>query len=287
METWQDERLTDAELKALLDQLFPQGFAGADVFAEIAPEGWQQSPLLACFHPSIERVFEERLQIHHNVEAWRNVARRRNRVTPSEAPVSEPTLEDVCREYQPQPVRQDQELTELVGQCLWDVFSDNHDVIADDGRVADTGSFRGTSAFLDEYAAEGARGTWREGDYMRFYMGTIWTSGRADLTPVYAMIFRRLKSLGADWVYHFPELRLVDLAPLRPQVESPSRYSPSEALGLERKAREDRAELERLRGQLAEINAGARADAMDRPAPAVVLAYRLVYGHHPRGWPPA
>jgi hypothetical protein len=34
-------------------------------------------------------------------------------------------------------------------------------------------------------------------------MGTIWISRRADLTPAYAMIVRRLKSLGADWVYHF------------------------------------------------------------------------------------
>jgi hypothetical protein len=30
---------------------------------------------------------------------------------------------------------------------------------------------------------------------MRFYMETIWISRRADLTPVYAMIFRRLKAV--------------------------------------------------------------------------------------------
>jgi hypothetical protein len=33
------------------------------VLDEIAPEGWERSPLLACFHPSIERIFEERLLI--------------------------------------------------------------------------------------------------------------------------------------------------------------------------------------------------------------------------------
>jgi hypothetical protein len=35
---------------------------------------------------------------------------------------------------------------------------------------------------------------------MRFYMGTIWISGRADLTQVYVMIFRRLRSLDADGI---------------------------------------------------------------------------------------
>ena len=89
--------------------------------------------------------------------------------------------------------------------CLWDVFSDNHDVIAADGRVADIGSFRGASRFLDSHLSRDQDG-WRREDYLRFYLGTIGISRRADLMPVYAMIFRRLKAMGADWVYHFPEL---------------------------------------------------------------------------------
>ena len=48
-----DKRLTGHELDALFERLFPHGFAGADVLAEIAPEGWQRSPLPACFHPSL------------------------------------------------------------------------------------------------------------------------------------------------------------------------------------------------------------------------------------------
>jgi hypothetical protein len=62
-------------------------------------------------------------------------------------PRPEPTLEDVRREYEPAAV----EVTELVGLCLWDIFSDNHDVIADDGRLANIGSFRGAGALLDEH----------------------------------------------------------------------------------------------------------------------------------------
>src|SRR6266536_4145639 len=280
------ERLTDAELHTLFDRLFPEGFAGADVRAEVAPKGWEQSPLVACFHPSVERVFEERLQVHQNVAALRIAGSWRTgqaQVQTEALPV--PTLEDVRREYEPEPVQADAELTELVGLCLWDVFSDNHDVITADGRVADIGSFRGAGAFLDEHLP-GNREGWREGDYLRFYLGTIWINARADLAPVYAMIFRRIKALGGDWVYHFPELGLVDLSGLRPDSDSFARYSPNEALAAERKTQKRQAEIARLREDLEEINTRAREDAMDRLPPATVRAYRQVYGRDPKGWPP-
>ena len=283
--------LTDAELQVFFDRLFPHGVAGADVLGEVAPEGWKQSALLACFHPSVERMFEERVQIHRNLEAlWSARQRRDNPAEAPEPPRPEPTMEDVRREYQRQPVRPDEELTELVGQCLWDVFSDNHEVVAADGRVVDIGSFRSASAFLDEYVSGGSGGsgeTWCAGDYMRFYMGTIWISERADLVSVYAMIFRRLRSLGADWVYHFPEIHVVDLGALRRDTEQASRYSASEGAVAELEAQERQAELERLRSELAVSNAAAREEAMEAPPPATVRAYRHVYGRDPRGWPPA
>lgn len=55
MDEWQNEPLTDAEVYALFDRLLPYGVAAADVFAEVVPHGWKQSPLLACFHPSVAR----------------------------------------------------------------------------------------------------------------------------------------------------------------------------------------------------------------------------------------
>jgi hypothetical protein len=281
-----NERLTDAELHTLFDRLFPDGFAGADVRAEVAPTGWEQSPLVACFHPSVERVFEERLQFHQNVAALRIAGSRRTGRAQVETEASPaPTLEEVQREYEPKPVHADAELIELVGLCLWDVFSDNHDVMTADGRVADIGSFRGAGAFLDEYLT-GNRDGWREGDYLRFYLGTIGISARADLAPVYAMIFRRMRALGGDWVYHFPELGLVDLGGLRPDSESLAGYSPNEALAAQRNAQEREAEVARLRADLGEINTRAREDAMDRLPPATVRAYRQVYGRDPKGWPP-
>lgn len=284
MEDRQATHLTDTELCSLFDRLFPDGLASPDVMTEIATEGWERSPLLACFHPSLERVFEERLQMHRNLE--RLFLKVRQHRADVKSPPPEPTLDAVRHDYQPSPVNQQEEVTELVGMCLWDIFSDNHDVIAPDGRQADIGSFRGASAFLDDYLTRGQHRV--RSDYMRFYMGTAFVSQRADLTPVYVMIFRRLETMGADWIYHFPELFVVDLTPLRDQLNQPGvTYSVTEGAVAELDAGKPRAEVQRLRADLDDMNAQARDEALDRPTPATVRAYRQVYGSNPRGWPPA
>lgn len=287
VDDWQAKRLTDAELKEFFGRLFPRGFAGTDVLTEIAPEGWEKSPLLACFHPSVEKVFEEQVQMHRNIEELIGLERERKPDNPELAPKPEPTLEDVRADWQDKPVNAHEEVTELVALCLWDVFSNSHDVIAADGRVVDIGSFRGAAGFLAEYLTGPNDDLWSM-DYCRFYIGTIWISDRADLTPVYAMIFRRIKALGADWEFYFPHLGVVDLSPLREVMEAPKpeEYSPSEAFGKEQEERERQKELENLRAELADGNAQARQDAMDQPTPATVRAYQTVYGRDPKGWPP-
>jgi hypothetical protein len=286
MATKEAKRLTGRELHALFDELFPHGFASADVLADIAPEGWEQSPLLACFHPSVEQLFEEGVALYRNLEEWRQLRRKReSKTTVTSEP--QPTIDDVRREYEPSAVNEVEEVTELVGLCLWDVFSDNHDVIAADGRLADIGSFRGAGAFLDEHLTRDQEG-WRDGDYLRFYLGTIWISRRADLTLVYAMIFRRLKAAGADWVYHFPELGIVELESTDGDTDRPNKeYSVSQAAVAELEAQQRRAEVEQFRAELRDINARAREEALDRQRPATVRAYRQVYERDPRGWPPA
>lgn len=192
-------RLADDELHSFLDRLFPTGFAGPDVLCEIAPAGWEQSPLVACFHPSAERVFEEQRAFARRMREldrlWPSRSVRK-RVGGSRA--RRLTLASVRRTHAPHPVRQAEEATDLIGMCVWDIFADNNVVIAADGRLVDLGTWRGSAAFLDEYLC-GLRDSFREGDYLRFYMGTVWIEQRADLTPVYRLIFRRLKAVGADW----------------------------------------------------------------------------------------
>lgn len=274
---------SDEELHAEFDRLFPHGFAGPDVLHELAPEGWENSPLRNVFHPSVDQLYEEALLFH------RNLAKLRRPDDPRPRP-PEPTRDEIARDHREHPIEPEAEVRELVGQCLWDVFSEGHQVVAEeDGRVLDLGSFRYAGELLADVANRQARTS--RYDYMHFYLGTSWVSRRADFTPVYRMIFRRLRSRRLDWIYHFPRVDAIDFRPLKEALDRKDEpdwlnYSPSEALAREEEQKKHDQELAELRESLDEDYREAIAEALNAPPPATVRAYEVVYGHLPRGWPP-
>jgi hypothetical protein len=202
----------------------------------------------------------------------------------------EPTFDEVARDFRERPVETVREVRELVGQCLWDLFSDGHQVTATDGRVLDLGSFRASGGFLAEILN---RQTGAEHyDYLDFYMGTIWVAQRADLTPVYQMIFRRFQGRRLDWIYHFPKLYAVDLRPLKEALDEKHdpdwlNYSPSEALAKEEEDKEQDKNLAEMRETLEEGYRRSIEEALKGPPPTTVRAYKTIYGCSPRGWPPS
>lgn len=282
MEEYDTGSLNDPECEAELDRLFPQGLASEEIVRELAPEGWEKSALVAVFHPSPEQVFQESLNVHRKL--------RKLRRKDDERPLPpEPTFEAIALEFRPQAIEPEQEVRELLGMCLWDVLSDNHEVVAPDGRLLDLGSFRRSGEFLADFLNRHARE--RRYDYLDFFMGTIWVAQRADLGPVYRLIFRRLKGHRLDWVYHFPKLHLVDFRPLRDALRAPeepewTNYSPSEAFAKEQEEAARDREIAEMREHLEEGHREAVAEALKGPPPKTVLAYRDVYGRWPRGWPP-
>jgi hypothetical protein len=332
-------RYSHDERRALFAELFPNGFDGADVLAELAPDGWERSPLVAVFHPSPERVYEESVRMHANMEQL--IASRAKAGSEGEENVEKgggerrepPDLEKIRAEYQAEPIDAPRELRELVGRALWDVFSDNHEVIGADGRVVDLGSFRASGGFLAEVVncslghpagaaedmeiarlkrmigvnsfekmleslaaaeAEAEQGENRIYSYIDFYMGTQMMAGRADLSPVYRLIFGRLKRAGCDWRYHFPRLMLVDLRPLQQemkeqqQADEPawSEYDPSAAFAEQQEESAHAAEVAETRAKLDESYRESVEAARKRPPPTTVAAYRDVFGELPEGWPP-
>ncbi len=175
------ERYTDEECLNLFACLFPKGFAGEDVLAEIAPEGWMDSTLHFVFHPTLDQVHWEHVQLHRNMQEWPWRSK-------DGAQEPEPSLEDVRATYKDSPVETEREVRELVAMCLWDVFSNEHDVVDRDGRLVDIGSWRGAAEFLAEQLNHQTSESCYI--YIDFYMGSFLVSERADLTPVYEMIFR-------------------------------------------------------------------------------------------------
>ncbi len=270
-----------AECEAEFDRLFPKGFAGPDVLQEIAPAGWEKSELLAIFHPSVDQVYEESLRFHRNIQSLSKTDAKNRR--------PEPTREEIEESFSVTPVDTEREVRELVGMCLWDIFSDNHEVIDSEDRVIDLGSFRMAGDCIAD-AINRQIGE-RRYDYVDFYMGSVWVARRADLTPVYQMIFRRLKSRHLDWIYHFPRLFLCDLRHLRDQLDEEKEpdwvnYSPSEALAKEEADQEHEKQIAEMREQLEDDFRRQVDEAREGPPPRIVEAYHKVFDRFPVGWPP-
>jgi len=252
------ESYTDEECLTLFTSLFPNGFAGNDVRAEIAPEGWMDSTLHFVFHPTVDQVHWERVQFHRNLKQWQWRSK-------DGAQEPEPSLEDVSATHVDGPMEIEREVRELVAMCLWDVFSNEHDVVDREGRLVDIGSWRGAAGFLAEQLNR-QTGESRYA-YVDLYMGSFWASRRADLNPVYEMIFRRLKARWFDWRYSFPKLQLIEFPSDRPNGARSYQY-------------------EKMRAELKEAHRRAIEDSKLEPVPEIVLAYRNVYGVFPHGWPP-
>lgn len=97
------------------------------------------------------------------------------------------------------------------------------------------------------------------------------------------MIFRRFGSLRADWCTTFPQLYLTELVPHDSDAEQAGTYSVSESAAVELQAQKRCEEMARFRTQIDEMNARAREEALDRPPPPTVRAFREMYGRDPRG----
>ena len=157
-------RLNEAHCWTLFNQLFPQGLGDPSLLDELAPTGWDRSPLLRVFHPTLEQLYEESVRIHANLQSF---------FAPGGGPRDDPapTLEEVRRSRRDEPVRPREECADLLGRCLWDIFSDNHEVFTAEGTLVDLGSFRASAGFMRASATGGGDRKAR-----RRAPGITWTS---------------------------------------------------------------------------------------------------------------
>jgi hypothetical protein len=290
---------SDNKAFAFLESLFPGGLKDPALIAELCPEGWENSPLFACYYPSPRVRYEENLKWSRNLKRL-GLSRRNMQAEPLETaqtPVDEPepSFEEYLVQNPPtqiviSPQAAINEPAELLGLCLWDIFSNNHEVIAADGRIVDLGSFRGSAGVISDFyeslpAPEAADRHYAGGcGYMDFYMGTCWLGKRADLTPVYQFIFRRLKALGADWSYAFPQVHLIDFGPREDDPSVP--YDPSATFQKEAEEKTKAVEITEMRRKLDRDLRSAKRKARTQQPPATVQSYQTLYYKFPIGWPP-
>jgi hypothetical protein len=85
------------------------------------------------------------------------------------------------------------------GGGAWDVFADDREVGAADGRVVDAGSFRGAGAFLDEHLNRDEQHSL----HALLHGGRSGSHGAPTSCPCTRLIFRRLRAL-AEWGVPLP-----------------------------------------------------------------------------------
>lgn len=277
----EEHNYTDEELINLFKKLFPNGYNDLSIINEIAPLGWNKSPLLKAFHPTVEQSYKDYCQLTLNLRSFDKKKADHDSLISFEA---------YRDDYKETSIDEAEEVENLVGMCIWDIFSNNHTVLDTEGRSVDLGSHRTAGSFIAsmlELKSKIENISLFDCDYLRFYLGTSMIFTRTDYRPVYKMIFIRLKSQNLDWEYFFPRIFLHDLSNLKGQQDSDINFSPVESFQKELENKKRKEETQKFKDALDEAHQECIEKSKQLPPPSIVMAYYDVYDSFPKGWPPS
>jgi hypothetical protein len=68
------------------------------------------------------------------------------------------------------------EFVYILGLSIYDIFSKNHEVVGQDNKIYDFGTFRGCGRFIADFLNNYLSDNSKKYDYMDFYMGTSWNN---------------------------------------------------------------------------------------------------------------
>lgn len=168
----------------LLQLMFPTGPGGPDVLNRLAPEGWQASSLRLAFHPVRDRMTKEQRKRERQLHGSRMSQAIKRLVTGPRPHVSDEI-----------------ECAELVALCFQNLLTE-HELLDADGVPCWMDTWRGTGGSLADWVNRALN--INRYDYLDFYMGAFYVAHRTDLTPVYELIFSRLRQIDWDWYYLEP-----------------------------------------------------------------------------------
>ncbi len=164
--------------------MFPTGPAGSDVVERLAPEGWRASSLRFAFHPDRGRMTKEQLKTEQELHGSRPGQAMKRLTTGRRAHASDEV-----------------ECAELVALCFQNLLTE-HELLDAEGVPRWMDTWRGTGGSLADWVNQALNIS--RYDYIDFYMGAYYVAHRTDLTPVYELIFSRLRQIDWDWYYLDP-----------------------------------------------------------------------------------
>jgi hypothetical protein len=171
---------------------------------EVAPNGFNNSFLVNVYHPNPEQQYKE---YRHSQLRLIQIQRTMKKPVNVESTKS---FKEFTTEFESTPVDEQYEIVSIFGDCIWNVFSNNHTVFNENFESYDFGSWRCSGGFIADVINKLQLVPEKPFGYMDFYMGNAFTEHRADLTPLYKFIFKKLKAKNLDWEFSFPQMGLVN-----------------------------------------------------------------------------
>lgn len=246
-----------------------------EIMEILAPNGWENSPFTNHTSPKLLEDYERKLAWHNTFgEIFKKFGKA------SEPPV----LSEIEKEFAENASRDNSldEFLDLLGDCLWCIFSNNHDVYDEKGFVYHLGSFRGSGSFIADFFNEHFT-TYKTYDYMDFYCADMRIEKDEASYPLFLYIFEKLKKTNLTWRYSFPRLNIISFD--QPEAEvKPEEYNPQKAIEDQLEKDKKQNEIEKLRKELDKSYEEAREEAKYKAPPITVRAYFEVYGVWPEGW---
>jgi hypothetical protein len=180
-----------------------------------------------------------------------------------------------------------EEFLYVLGLAVYDIFSNNHDVVGVDNKTYDLGSLRGSGHFMADFLNKNYENPAKSYGYMDFYMGTIWIRSRGDLTPFYEFVFQKLKEFHCDWNYFFPRLFLIEPKKIfdSSEIQDYTIYKPELAVLHELGLTEEDQGAKKLQAEFDKAYEAEFEEAKYKPLNKIVAAYKNVYGEMPNGHP--
>lgn len=270
------EELPEEVCEQLIIELFQ---ALPDLLQQVAPNGFSNSELVYVYHPKPEQQYKE---YRHSQLQLITLQRRLKK------PVNvEPTksYEEFLQEIETKPAEEHHELVSIYGDCLWNIFSNNHTVFNKNGQSYDLGSWRGSGRFIADVINKLQLVPARTFDYLDFYMGHFMTEQRADLTVVYEFIFRKLKAKYLDWEHSFSRMGLVNLSHDKDVPGDMANYDPATAVQQQLEEDKKQAATDQFQQKLDDFYDEEFDKARYAKPSQEVMAYYNVYGHWPSGHP--
>jgi len=240
-------------------------------YEKLTPEGWVNQPLIYFIHPTPQQKWEEALQAYTSL---RRLDEQLHRKTYQK----KPELADF-KSDDPTNINPIDEFRYLLAIGIYEIFSHNHEVRDDIGKIYDMGSMRGTGKFLAEFLNMYYPTEWTTYDYMDFYYQYFAIQGRGDMSPIFRYVFQKMQARKLSWLYATPRIYAYNL--------SADRHDDIDAIDPHRRVSYYLRKIRPAQGMdhvVEEINEALQRDVL-RDIPRIVEAYRSTFGEFPSGWP--